>query len=418
MNIYNIPGQSTYVPPQQDDYNDQNYGSVNDVTSPGTNRGIQFESESARATQYDGNQDINGADGLQGPKGIEFLNTPTTNQTSNVNSASEIPPNSALGLGDQMQALVDILQSVISLLAGMLGTGQAASNDSGSNPNEPSEFSSPDYNDTPEGQTSPVASPYSGGGDSSAPPSAVASNESAVTPSPTSSTGAPSVAPSGTPSGAPSGAPSSAPSGAAHTPTVSDFKTIEPGEGPDLVKDANGKFVFNEVVDDSFLPEDVQQGMREAVEANKDLSFFQDNFNNEEDMYQYLVHMANLESGGGASLANEHDAAGSGTGGSAGYMHLHMNYGLAESSFGGAPLNTEGWSQDEVLGDYSKYTELTMKHIDGAYQSVGGDSNDEGTEQAMALWWTGNDATAAGAYYMEALSGGAGVNHNTGSAYM
>lgn len=414
MNIHNIPGQSIYVPPKQDDYSDQSYGSANDVTSPGTNRGIQFESESARATQYDPSQDMNGANSLQGPRGIEFLNTPATNQSSNVNSASEIPPNSALGLGDQMQALVDILQSVISLLAGILGTGQANSNDSGSNPNEPSSFSSPDYNDTPEGQTNPVASPYSGASESSAPASAVASNESAVTPSPTSSSGAS----SGASSTAPSTAPSSASSGAAHTPTVSGFNTIEPGEGPDLVKDANGKFVFNEVVDDSFLPEDVQQGMREAVESNKDLSFFQDNFNNEEDMYQYLVHMANLESGGGASLANEHDAAGSGTGGSAGYMHLHMNYGLAESSFGGAPLNTEGWSQDEVLGDYSKYTELTMKHIDGAYQSVGGDSNEEGAEQAMALWWTGNDATAAGAYYMEALSGGAGVNHNTGSAYM
>ena len=158
--------------------------------------------------------------------------------------------------------------------------------------------------------------------------------------------------------------------------------------------------------------------MKEAVETNKDLSFFQDNFNNEEDMYQYLVHMANLESGGGASLENEHDAAGSGTGGSAGYMHLHMNYGLAESSFGGAPLNTENWSQEEVLDDYSKYTELTMKHIDGAYQSVGGDSNDEAMEQSMALWWTGNDSTAAGGYYMEALSGGTGVNHETGSAYM
>ena len=394
MNIQNLPSSSVYGPRQQDDYDDQSYRSGGDVTSPeknvtspGKNRAIQFESDSAHVNQHSSGQHIHGADGLQNSKVIDYSNASPTNQSNIESNTSEISPSLDFSLGDQMQALIDILQNVMDLLAGMLGTNQAASNnESGSYASDANAFSSSGPQETIAGQTNSITSNE---------PTGVSSSVSS-----------------------PSASSLGSANGVERTPTISDFKTIDPGEGPDLIKDENGKFVFNEVVDDSFLPEDVQQGMREAVEANKDLSFFQDNFNNESDMYQYLVHMANLESGGGASLENEHDAAGSGTGGSAGYMHLHMNYGLAENSFGGAPLNTEGWSQEEVLGDYSKYTELTMKHIDGAYQSVGGSSNNEATEQAMALWWTGNDSAAAGAYYMEALSGGTGVNHNTGSAYM
>lgn len=409
MNIQSIPSPSTYGPSRQDDfrqddYSDQSHRSGNDAASPGKNRGIQFESGPARATQSDRGQHAHGAhgaDGAQNSKVIDYLNAsaPPANQPEMMSSGSDMPQNSGFSLSDQIQDLFDALQHVMDVLSGMLSGTQDSTNENESLFNDASAFSPPGPGSTLGSQPIPAAPSYSSG---AAPAGAAASNEATVA----------------SPSAPSSGASPSASNGTEHTPTISEFKTIEPGEGPDLVKDANGKFVFNEVVDDSFLPADVQQGMKEAVEANKDLSFFQDNFNDEGDMYQYLVHMANLESGGGASLENEHDAAGSGTGGSAGYMHLHMNYGLAENSFGGAPLNTEGWSQEEVLGDYSKYTDLTMKHIDGAYQSVGGSSNSEGTEQAMALWWTGNDSAAAGSYYMEALSGGTGVNHNTGSAYM
>lgn len=222
------------------------------------------------------------------------------------------------------------------------------------------------------------------------------------------------------PDGAEDGAgPDGAPAALDGTPqaaNVSEFETINPGEGPEMITDANGKFVFNGIVDDSFLPEDVKAGMKQAVTENKDLSFFQDNFNNEQDMYQYMVHMANLESARGTVLENSEDAIGSNTGGSAGYMHLHMNYGL-EPQIHGSPLNTEGWTKEEVLGDYSKYTELTMKHLDGSYKATGGDA-----DAAQGIWWTGgqpgDEQTAkAGRYYRQALSGGTGVNHNTGAAY-
>lgn len=407
MTIQSIPSPAIYDRPRQDDYrqdghNNQNHLPGNDVTSSEKSRGIHFESSPAGATQSDHGQHAHGTDGPQNSKVIDFLNVPAqpANQSDTVTHDFDMSQNSDFSLSNQIQGLFDVLGHVLDLLSVMLsGTENSANENESLFDNDDADAFLPlDYGNAGGSQPSPAVPSYSRGAEPAAPTDAFASNEAAVAPPYTPSSGAL--------------------SGTERTPTISEFKTIEPGEGPDLVKDANGKFVFNEVVDDSFLPEDVQQGMKDAVAANKDLSFFQDNFTDEGDMYQYLVHMANLESGGGASLANEHDAAGSGTGGSAGYMHLHMNYGLAENSFGGAPLNTEGWSQEEVLGDYSKYTDLTMKHIDGAYQSVGGSSNSEGTEQAMALWWTGNDSTAAGSYYMEALSGGTGVNHNTGSAYM
>ncbi len=199
-------------------------------------------------------------------------------------------------------------------------------------------------------------------------------------------------------------------------PTVSKFKTIDPGQGPKMTVDENGKFVFNEAVDDSFLPPDVRAGMKSAVDKNFELGFFQDYFSNKNDAYQYLVHMANLESARGTVLENSADAQNTG-GGSAGYMHLHTTFGFKNNSWG-SPLNTEGWSQQEVLGDYEKYTTLVMRSLDANYQHTGASGSQEDMSKSMAMWWTGTDKTSAGEYYLSALSAGAGVNHNTGSAYI
>lgn len=203
--------------------------------------------------------------------------------------------------------------------------------------------------------------------------------------------------------------------GMTRKPDVNQFSTIDPGQGPQMTVDKNGKFVFNKVVDDSFLPPKVRAEMKQAVHENMDLDFFKSTFNNEADAYQYMVHMANLESARGSTLENGADAQGTG-GGSAGYMHLHTTFGLEKQSWG-SPLNTEGWSKSDVLSDYNKYTTLVMRSLDNNFKQVGGTPTQDDVAGAMSLWWTGKDSAQAGNYYLSALSGGTGVNHNTGSIY-
>jgi hypothetical protein len=203
--------------------------------------------------------------------------------------------------------------------------------------------------------------------------------------------------------------------GTPRTPDVNQFSTIDPGQGPKMTVDENGKFVFNKVVDDSFLPEKVRGEMKQAVHDNMHLDFFKSTFSNEADAYQYMVHMANLESARGTTLENGADAQNTG-GGSAGYMHLHTTYGLEKQSWG-SPLNTEGWSKSDVLSDYNKYTTLVMRSLDNNFKQVGGTPTQDDVAGAMSLWWTGKDSAQAGNYYLSALSGGTGVNHNTGSIY-
>jgi hypothetical protein len=203
--------------------------------------------------------------------------------------------------------------------------------------------------------------------------------------------------------------------GVTRTPDVNQFTTIDPGQGPQMTIDKNGKFIFNKVVDDSFLPEKVRGEMKQAVHDNMHLDFFKSTFSSEADAYQFMVHMANLESARGTTLENGADAQNTG-GGSAGYMHLHTTYGLEKQSWG-SPLNNEGWSKNEVLSDYSKYTTLVMRSLDNNFKQVGGTPTQDDVAGAMSLWWTGKDSAQAGNYYLSALSGGTGVNHNTGSIY-
>ncbi|MEO1336061.1 MAG: hypothetical protein AAFV29_10475, partial [Myxococcota bacterium] len=102
------------------------------------------------------------------------------------------------------------------------------------------------------------------------------------------------------------------------TPTVDEFETISPGEGPDYF--ANGRFTFENIVNDDILvseqltPPDWRPGIKQAVKDNFHLPFFQDNFANESEAYQFLVHMANLESAGGTTFHNDEDALDSGGG--------------------------------------------------------------------------------------------------------
>jgi hypothetical protein len=206
------------------------------------------------------------------------------------------------------------------------------------------------------------------------------------------------------------------PSATAGKPKVSSFDTIAQGQGPDMTIGKDGKFVFNRVVDDSFLPPEVRDGMKQAVKDNmQKLDFFKDYFRNENDAYQYMVQMANLESGRGTTLSNSADAQGTGNG-SSGYMHLHDKFGYEQQQWG-RPLNTEGWSKDEALKDYSKYSTLVMRSLDANYHQAGADNSQQAAEKTMSMWWVGNQSTEAGKYYLSALSNGSGVQHNTGSIY-
>jgi EF hand len=271
---------------------------------------------------------------------------------------------------------------------------------------------------------SPAAPPPpdagSGGGGGGAGTPAPGPASAAPAPSPTAAPPAP-PAPSGSSSGpaAETGAPSGVeggPSGTDGKPKVKSFDTINPGEGPEKTIGKDGKFVFKRVVDDSFLPPDVKAGMHKAVKDNmKNLDFFKDHFRNEGDAYQYMVQMANLESARGTTLANKADAQGTGNG-SSGYMHLHDKFGYEKEQWG-RPLNTEGWSKDEALGDYSKYSTLVMRSLDANYHKAGADKSAEAAQKTMSMWWVGNDKTEAGKYYLSALSNGSGVNHNTGSTF-
>lgn len=250
--------------------------------------------------------------------------------------------------------------------------------------------------------------PEAGSGDSGAGTPAVGPSPAPPAPSaPSGKADAASAASSGIEGG---------PSATAGQPKVKSFDTINPGEGPEQTLDKDGKFVFKRVVDDSFLPKDVQSGMKQAVKDNmKNLDFFKDHFRNEGDAYQYMVQMANLESARGTTLANKADAQGTGNG-SSGYMHLHDKFGYEKEQWG-RPLNTEGWSKEEALGDYSKYSTLVMRSLDANYHNAGADKSQESAEKTMSMWWVGNDQTEAGKYYMSALSNGSGVNHNTGSSF-
>jgi hypothetical protein len=206
------------------------------------------------------------------------------------------------------------------------------------------------------------------------------------------------------------------PSATAGKPKVNSFDTIAQGEGPDMTIGKDGKFVFNRVVDDSFLPPQVREGMKQAVKDNmQELDFFKDYFRNENDAHQYMVQMANLESGRGATLSNSADAQGTGNG-SSGYMHLHDKFGYENQQWG-RPVNTEGWSKDEALNDYSKYSTLVMRNLDANYHQAGADNSQQAAEKTMSMWWVGNQSTEAGKYYLSALSNGSGMQHNTGSIY-
>lgn len=253
--------------------------------------------------------------------------------------------------------------------------------------------------------------PEAGSGDSGAGTPAVGPSPAPPAPSAPSAPSGKADAGPAAPSGIEGG-----PSATAGQPKVKSFDTINPGEGPEQTLDKDGKFVFKRVVDDSFLPKDVQSGMKQAVKDNmKNLDFFKDHFRNEGDAYQYMVQMANLESARGTTLANKADAQGTGNG-SSGYMHLHDKFGYEKEQWG-RPLNTEGWSKEEALGDYSKYSTLVMRSLDANYHNAGADKSQESAEKTMSMWWVGNDQTEAGKYYMSALSNGSGVNHNTGSSF-
>ncbi|MEL7370260.1 MAG: hypothetical protein AAFN74_15175, partial [Myxococcota bacterium] len=204
------------------------------------------------------------------------------------------------------------------------------------------------------------------------------------------------------------------------TPTVDEFETISEEEGPDYF--ANGRFTFENIVNDDILvseqltPPDWRPGIKQAVKDNFHLPFFQDNFANESEAYQFLVHMANLESAGGTTFHNDEDALDSG-GGSAGPMHLHTTFGMEGSRFG-KELNSEGWSVPEVLSDPEKYTTLVMKSLDGNYANTSADASKEALSQTMAKWWTGTDNLTAGDYYLSALSAGKGVEDDTGAGFV
>jgi hypothetical protein len=197
---------------------------------------------------------------------------------------------------------------------------------------------------------------------------------------------------------------------------VNTFEILKSGGAPTMTRGADGKFIFHRTVDDSFIPPAERQKMKNTVAQNMQLPFFKDNFKNADDAYKFLVHMANLESARGTTLSNDQDAQGTG-GGSFGYLHLHDKFGLDAQKYG-HPLNTEGWTKSEVEGDMDKYTTLVMRSLDGNYQQAGGAAAPNSMEHAMGMWWTGSEGnTKAGAYYLQALSEGKGVDHNTGSVY-
>ena len=193
-----------------------------------------------------------------------------------------------------------------------------------------------------------------------------------------------------------------------------EFEVITQDKSLASLLDSSGKFKFNAKVDSSFISPEQLAEIRTAVSENAELPFFREYFNSEEEAMQFLVHVANLESGRGHSLFNAHDAAGSG-GGSEGFMHLHTTYGFKPESYGRA-LNTEGWTVDEALGDYTKYTTLVMRSFNNNYLESGS-VGEAGIKNAMSMWWTGEQSLSAGNYYGSALSLGTGVDHSTGAGY-